>query len=268
MDFETEDSIISPADELLSMINLHNEGLDYVRSGLQDTFVNSHDYESIESLAQDLTTAFLIKQKQFQHYQLQEISEMVQSSFELERDVSYKIKSKAGHQSVLLSTATYFADYNFSASTINILSDIENLTVNDELSLDESISELNKIIDQISLDAATKPENDIDILVLFSAAYIARESLEYWHNNIESWYELSSTKSKVGSASFDEIMWFSWREVALRDVGGAVGGCVAGAVVGAVLASGPGCVTTGLIMGTGMSVASGVYQVLDHVLPD
>lgn len=104
-------------------------------------------------------------------------------------------------------------------------------------------------------------------LFFWSAAYTARESLEYWHGSIDLWYKLIPSMSKHRINPSDEIMWISWREVALRDVAGAAGGCLAGAAVGLVFASGATCPSGALMVGTAMSVHSAVYQVLDHVIP-
>ena len=55
-------------------------------------------------------------------------------------------------------------------------------------------------------------------------------------------------------------MWFSWREVAIHDVGGAL--------LGAVFASSATCASGAVMVGTSMSVASGVRQVLSHVFSE
>lgn len=164
-DFESEVTTLSLQDELLSMISLHNQGLDFVRTGLKDKLGNNHDHLPIELIAQDLTSTFFIKQKEYQRFHTHEIYEMVRHSFQMGTDFDVLSKSRTGHQGVLQSVSTYF-DYDLATTTISTLSEIETIILSNDQSLEQSISLLNQIINEISFDTAKKPKDDIDILVL------------------------------------------------------------------------------------------------------
>ena len=123
---------------------------------------------------------------------------------------------------------------------------------------DISIQSLHLRIDALAVTAHNKL-NIEDSHIFNCAISTAKYSLQYWEINLPEWYEVFGITTTKG--------WFSWKDVGVADVAGAVAGatgCETAALCGPI---GWKVWAAGVIGGSaGSSAYSAVEQVLKHYL--
>ena len=137
----------------------------------------------------------------------------------------------------------------------------------DEQSMDlyATLNELNKIEQKSRQNCSHQ-----DQYLILSAISIAKNSLQYWHDNYDDWtyiledlYKLSHQKIQLRKG------WFSWKEVAKNDIAYGAGGAVAGAIVGGSVSVGtlaiPGYAAGAIGGAVGGSVGDAGLQILNRI---
>lgn len=143
---------------------------------------------------------------------------------------------------------------NFSNTSKNILSSLNNLLDNNNLQFEDVIRNIDSLINESKNNIINLNE----LSIVLSALYTGENSISYWYKNKEKWEALFPNTSKAS---------FNWSSAGKADISGAVGGGIAGALVGGTTTLGaltvPGWVAGAVGGGIGNSACNAVAQLLD-----
>ncbi|MAC94228.1 MAG: hypothetical protein CMC96_01870 [Flavobacteriales bacterium] len=136
---------------------------------------------------------------------------------------------------------SYLTDYYYQLadSNYNLGSNLWFPENNDDLSQDQkyylsslnsalenqslSVSEIVSVFNDVKADAKDNLSSD-EFYVILSAVEVGKNTIQYWDDNIEEWYDLYTDQG--GSTSI------SWRGAGEADVKGAIGGAISAAISG------------------------------------
>ncbi len=225
----------------------HNNGLNYVFKQLKaekervgkDGFITKR--ANIRALVEQATKDFTAEMFEVNDEDLLHVNEQISAIFQ------QPLRLKSGSNEEL---HLYDADMKEELSSLQIkfLDDL-NLVMSDD---DGDLESLQARILEIEKEAVMKMEEE-DYIVILVATSVAKNTLAYWHANLDEWVELLSEDvdsfqqkndvkevqgAKEVQTEEDNRVDFSWKLVGKEDVAGAFGAAF-GSGVSYVLTAGP-----------------------------
>jgi len=243
---------------------MHNEAMDYVLVSIIGS--SSADREGVLKLVDRASAEYVDNNLDF-FSPLGNPTRILED--EVQRIKSFREEVKGG---LLKSTYTIdgFLMYTIETYASILTSDQQQLLlkINDIIDNESDpgniITNLNLLL---NIESQLLPVEDRN--VIYAAASIGIQSIDYWYNNINEWDTTFAELQKAITSSETIKGWFSWRSFAKSDVAGAIGGAIGGALVGSAAAgvgAGPGALAGFVGGGIGTSVTDATMQLIDHYL--
>ncbi len=217
----------------------HNKGLDYVLAKIKQDNKNfsRRSISEFSTLVEQYSKEYAIK-----NGLTQEDSKLI-----LFYDNTIHISSRTSEEENLM------VNSNFSPELQDLLDDLHSLSDSDKN--DWEISDFLNYISDLENQANNLGLSDEEKFIFFSGTTVAKNSLEYWNNNIAEWAELF--EDSKGNRMSAKSLWdeFNWGAIGISDAAGAVGMAARLVVSGsgaAMAATGPGgWVGIGLVVAAG-----------------
>ncbi len=206
----------------------HNKGLDFVLNKIKEDNKNSFSRRSIS----DFTT--LVEQYS-KEYALENGLSQNDSELILFYDNTINTSSKTSKEGNLME------NNSFSLELQSLLDDLNSLSASDKD--DWEINDYLNYISDLENQANNSDLSDEEKFIFFSGSSVAKNSLEYWDNNIAEWTELfeDTGGDRMSARGFWDS--FNWGAIGISDAAGAVGMAANLALNGtgaAMAATGPG----------------------------
>lgn len=206
----------------------HNKGLDFVLNKIKEDNNNSFSRRSISDFS-------ILVEQYSKEYALENGLSQNDSELILFYDNTINISSRNSEQENLMENSS------FSLELQNLLNDLNSLSDSDKD--DWEINDYLIYISDLENQANNSGLSDDEKFIFFSGSSVAKNSLEYWDNNIAEWAEFFeyTEGNRMSARGFWDS--FNWGAIGISDAAGAVGMAANLALNGtgaAMAATGPG----------------------------
>ncbi len=175
----------------------------------------------------------------------------------------------------------YYKDINYENESLKklwpmekdaLLSDLQKQFLNEiQIAIDDQTMDLSatlNVLTKIEKKSIQKCSHEDQYLIL-STLSIAKNSLQYWHDNYNDWTYALEDLYNLSHQKIQLRRWFSWKAVAKNDIAYGAGGALAGALVGGAVSVGtlsiPGYAAGAIGGAVGGSVGNAGLQILDRI---
>lgn len=206
----------------------HNKGLDFILNKIKEDNNNSFSRKSISDFSR------LVEQYS-KDYAIENGLSQNDSKLILFYDNTINNSSRNSEQENLMENSS------FSSELQSLLNDLNSLSDSDKD--DWKITDYLTYISDLENQANNSGLSDEEKFIFFSGSSVAKNSLEYWNNNISEWAELF--EDTEGNRMTVRSFWdnFNWGAIGISDAAGAVGmaaNLTLNGSAAALAASGPG----------------------------
>ena len=219
----------------------HNQGLSYIYDEL-NTFVTTKSEKSLSidnlfDLVKTYANGFYLNSQATQAL-LSKSTEI--SEAQIEATLAYyktQSEQEIDNSSFIDSCLTYG---NISQAQKSLLFELLN-----GMDTAEDLDDIIALVDYINTEAANTFSDPVDLVIIYCATSVAKNSSEYWLLHLNDWVDMFDQNTTKEDSDWD------WRSTAKSDVTGAVGGAVGGAIAGAAAGG------VGALPGAGIGAVAG-----------